>query len=48
MDAYKKWNVEAWSTADLDLGEDNLRPLTTKKEDACSRPNGSPARRCAT
>jgi len=34
MDAYKKWNVEAWSTADLDLGEDDLRPLTIKKEDA--------------
>lgn len=34
MDAYKKWNVEAWSTADLDLGKDDLRPLTIKKEDA--------------
>ncbi len=34
MDAYKKWNIEAWSTADLDLGEDDLRPLTIKKEDA--------------
>jgi len=33
MDAYKKWNVEAWSTADLELGEDDLRPLTIKKED---------------
>ncbi len=34
MDAYKKWNVEAWSTSELDLGEDDLRPLTIKKEDA--------------
>src|SRR5512144_1558992 len=34
MDAYKQWSVEAWSTADLDLGEDDLRPLTIKKEDA--------------
>ena len=34
MDAYKKWDVEAWSTAELELGEDDLRPLTTKKEDA--------------
>jgi electron transfer flavoprotein alpha/beta subunit len=34
MDAYKKWSVEAWSTADLDLGEDDLRPLTIKQEDA--------------
>ena len=34
MDAYKQWTVEAWSTADLDLGEDDLRPLTIKKEDA--------------
>ena len=34
MDAYQKWSVEAWSTAELELGEDDLRPLTTKKEDA--------------
>jgi electron transfer flavoprotein alpha/beta subunit len=34
MDAYKTWNVEAWSTADLDLGEEDLRPLTIKQEDA--------------
>ena len=34
MDAYRKWNVEAWSTAELDLGEGDVRPLTTKKEDA--------------
>lgn len=34
MDAYKKWNVETWDTADLELGEDDLRPLTIKKEDA--------------
>lgn len=34
MDAYKKWTVEMWDTADLDLGEDDLRPMTTKKEDA--------------
>jgi electron transfer flavoprotein beta subunit len=46
MDAYKKWNVEAWSTADLDLGEDDLRPLTTKKEDAFppERQLGTPVR----
>ena len=46
MDAYKKWNVEAWSTADLDLGEDDLRPLTTKKEDAFppERQPGTPVR----
>ncbi len=46
MDAYKKWNVEAWSTADLDLGEDDLRPLTIKKEDAfpLERQPGTPVR----
>ncbi len=46
MDAYKKWNVEAWSTADLDLGEDDVRPLTTKKEDALppERQLGTPVR----
>ncbi len=46
MDAYKKWNVEAWSTAELDLGEDDLRPLTTKKEDAFppERQLGTPVR----
>ena len=46
MDAYKKWNVEAWSTADLDLGEDDLRPLTIKKEDAFppERQLGTPVR----
>ncbi len=46
MDAYKRWNVEAWSTADLDLGEDDLRPLTIKKEDAFppERQLGTPAR----
>jgi electron transfer flavoprotein beta subunit len=46
MDAYKKWNVEAWSTADLDLGEDDLRPLTIKKEDAFppERQPGTPVR----
>ena len=46
MDAYKKWNVEAWSTADLELGEDDLRPLTTKKEDAFppERQPGTPVR----
>jgi electron transfer flavoprotein beta subunit len=46
MDAYKKWNVEAWSTAELDLGEDELRPLTTKKEDAFppERQLGTPVR----
>jgi len=46
MDAYKKWNVEAWSTADLDLSEDDLRPLTIKKEDAFppERQLGTPVR----
>ncbi len=34
MDAYTKWTVEAWSTAELDLGEGDLRPVTTKREDA--------------
>jgi electron transfer flavoprotein beta subunit len=46
MDAYKQWDVEAWSTAELDLGEDDLRPLTTKKEDAFppERQLGTPVR----
>ncbi len=46
MDAYKKWDVEAWSTAELDLGEDDLRPLTTKREDAFppERQLGTPVR----
>jgi len=46
MDAYKKWTVEAWSTAELDLGEDDLRPLTIKKEDAFppERQPGTPVR----
>ena len=46
MDAYTKWSVEAWSTADLDLGEDDLRPQTTKKEDAFppERQPGTPVR----
>jgi electron transfer flavoprotein beta subunit len=46
MDAYKKWDVEAWSTSELDLGEDELRPLTTKKEDAFppERQLGTPVR----
>jgi electron transfer flavoprotein beta subunit len=46
MDAYKKWGVEAWDTAELDLGEDDLRPLTTKKEDAFppERQLGTPVR----
>jgi electron transfer flavoprotein alpha/beta subunit len=46
MDAYKQWSVEAWSTADLDLGEDDLRPLTAKKEDAFppERQPGTPVR----
>ena len=46
MDAYKKWNVEAWSTADLELDEDDLRPLTAKKEDAFppERQLGTPVR----
>jgi electron transfer flavoprotein beta subunit len=46
MDAYKKWNVEAWSTAELELGEDDLCPLTAKKEDAFppERQPGTPVR----
>ena len=46
MDAYKKWNVEAWSTTELELGEDDLRPLTVKKEDAFppERQLGTPVR----
>ena len=46
MDAYKQWNVEAWSTADLDLAEDDVRPLTIKKEDAFppERQPGTPVR----
>ncbi len=46
MDAYQKWSVEAWSTSDLELGEDDVRPLTTKKEDAFppERQLGTPAR----
>jgi len=46
MDAYKKWNVEAWITAELELGEDDLRPLTVKKEDAFppERQLGTPVR----
>jgi electron transfer flavoprotein beta subunit len=46
MDAYKKWNVEAWSTAELELGEDDLRPLAAKKEDAFppERQLGTPVR----
>lgn len=34
MDAYRKWNVETWGPADLDLSEDDLRSLTFKQEDA--------------
>jgi electron transfer flavoprotein beta subunit len=46
MDAYKKWDVEAWSAADLDLDEDDVRPLTAKKEDAFppERQLGTPVR----
>ena len=46
MDAYKKWNVETWNTTDLDLSEDDLRPLTVKKEDAFppERQLGTPVR----
>jgi electron transfer flavoprotein beta subunit len=46
MDAYQKWDVEAWSTSELDLGEDELRPVTTKKEDAFppERQLGTPVR----
>ena len=46
MDAYKKWTVEAWSTADLDLGEEDVRPLTIKQEDAFppERQPGTPVR----
>jgi electron transfer flavoprotein beta subunit len=46
MDAYKKWDVEAWSTAELDLGENEVRPLTMKKEDAFppERQLGTPVR----
>ncbi len=46
MDAYKKWTVEVWSTAELELGEDDLRPLTVKKEDAFppERQLGTPVR----
>jgi electron transfer flavoprotein beta subunit len=46
MDAYKRWTVEAWSTADLELGEDDLHSLTTKKEDAFppERQPGTPVR----
>jgi len=46
MDAYKRWSVEAWSMADLDLGEDDVRPLTIKKEDAFppERQLGTPVR----
>jgi len=34
MDAYKKWQVETWTTEDLALSEDDLHPTTAKKEDA--------------
>ena len=34
MDAYKQWTVEAWSAADLGLGEEELRPAAARKEDA--------------
>ena len=34
MDAYKKWQVETWTTEDLALNEDDLHPTTAKKEDA--------------
>lgn len=34
MDAYKKWQVETWTTEDLSLSEDDLRTSTIKKEDA--------------
>ena len=34
MDAYTRWQVETWITEDLALSEDDLRPTTTKKEDA--------------
>jgi electron transfer flavoprotein beta subunit len=34
MDAYKKWTVEVWSANDLELSEDDLRPMAVKKEDA--------------
>lgn len=34
MDAYKKWNVEVWSAADLGVSDADLQPATTKKEDA--------------
>jgi electron transfer flavoprotein beta subunit len=46
MDAYKEWDVEAWSTAELELAEDDVRPLTIKKEDAFppERQLGTPVR----
>jgi len=34
MDAYKKWTVEAWGATDLGLSEEDLHPMTAKKEDA--------------
>ncbi|HZY43719.1 MAG TPA: hypothetical protein VFF70_03130, partial [Anaerolineae bacterium] len=34
VDAYKKWNVETWNISDLGLSEEDLQPLTVKKEDA--------------
>ncbi|HZY46093.1 MAG TPA: hypothetical protein VFF70_15245, partial [Anaerolineae bacterium] len=34
VDAYKKWDVETWSISDLGLSEEDLQPLTVKKEDA--------------
>ena len=34
MDAYTRWQVETWTAGDLSLSEDDLRPTTTKKEDA--------------
>ncbi len=34
MDAYKKWNVEAWNASDLGVSDDDLRSTTSKKEDA--------------
>ncbi len=34
VDAYKKWNVETWSASDLGLSDEDVQPLTAKKEDA--------------
>ena len=34
MDAYKVWTVDTWAAAELGVSDGDLRPLTTKKDNA--------------